>query len=336
MDPFSHALLGAASAQSVSRLQRPLAVLAGVAGALLPDADVFITSEADPLLVLEFHRQFTHSFAAAPFGALLVAAVFWLAARRRVPFGALYWPALAGYSSALLLDVCTSYGTQLLWPFTDRRFSASIVAVVDPVVTVTLLGAVVLAWRQGRARPARIGIALIALYLAFGWIQRERAEALIQSAAAKRGHRIEEHEVKPTLGNLMLWRSVYLSGSDYVVDAVRGGIFSEPRLYPGASVRRVRPDDLVPPLTPDSVQARDLQRFARASEGYLVRHPSIPSVVGDIRYAMLPDSVRPLWGIAIEPERPNEHVTFRTYREFDAADRQRFVAMLLGRPLAGE
>jgi len=330
MDPLSHALLGAATALSVARKEPRIAALAGVAGALLPDADVLIGSDGDPLLTLEYHRGFTHALAAAPVGALIAAAVLWLIMRRKVTLPQLYWPALAGYVSALLLDACTSYGTQLLWPFTDHRFAAIVVAVVDPLVTVALLIGVILALRTAGATPARAAVALVLAYLGAGWVQHERVEALVERSAGERGHVIGRHEVKPTLGNILLWRSVYLTGTDFQVDAVRASIVSKPLLYPGGSVRRVQPIDLVPPLTLNSVQAQDVVRFARVSEGYLARHPTRPDVIGDVRYSMLPDSTSPLWGIQVQAEREHEHVELHTFRDFTKDDRERFFSMLLG------
>ncbi len=329
MDPLSHVLLGAATGQAIGGGRRRIAALAGAAGALLPDADVLISSGTDPLLALEYHRQFTHSVVAAPVGALIVAALLWLILRRRVELPQLYWPALAGYVSALILDACTSYGTQLLWPFTDTRFAASVVAVIDPVVTLVLLVGVVLAFRASTPSAARVAVGIVVAYLGLGWIQRERAESLIASVAAQRKHVITQHEVKPTLGNLLLWRSVYLHGNDYFVDAARVGL-SAPLLYSGGSVRRIQPIDLVPPLNVNSVQATDLVRFARVSEGFLVRHPAVPDVIGDVRYSMLPNSTAPLWGIEVHAEREHEHVGFRTFRDFTTEDRQRFFAMLRG------
>ncbi|HET7160256.1 MAG TPA: metal-dependent hydrolase [Burkholderiales bacterium] len=297
---------------------------------MLPDADVFIRSNTDPLVTLEYHRQFTHSFLAAPVGALIVAVALWLLTRRRPGFGSLYWPALAGYVSALLLDACTSYGTQLLWPFMDRRFAASIVAVVDPVVTLILLIGIVIALRRADARPALLAIGFMLAYLGAGAWQHERAQAVIEQVAARRGHVIAKHEVKPTLGNLLLWRSVYLTGNEFVVDAVRVGLISDPVLYPGGQVRRVQPRDLVPPLTRNSVQAQDVARFATVSEGYLARHPTRPSVIGDVRYSMLPDSTLPLWGIEIVATRESQHVALHSFRNLGATERSRFSVMLRG------
>ncbi|HEX2828472.1 MAG TPA: metal-dependent hydrolase [Burkholderiales bacterium] len=330
MDLLSHALLGAVSGYAADRARTRLSLLAGAAAALLPDADVLIGSDTDPLLVLEFHRQFTHSFVAAPVGAALVAGVLWLALKGRLGFLPLFVASLAGYLSAILLDACTSFGTQLLWPFSDRRFAANVVAVIDPVVTAILLFGAIAAYRRRSASAAAVTLVLAASYLTVGWIQRERAETFIERTAAKRGHKVERYEVKPTLGNLLVWRCVYQAGADYVVDAVRVGAFSAPRLYAGGHARRVDPIDLVPPLTLNSVQAADVVRFAKVSNGWLARHPTRPNVIGDIRYSMLPDDTRPLWGIEIFPEREEHHVAFHTFRDWSGDKRARFFAMLRG------
>ena len=44
----------------------------GCIGGLAPDLDVLISSSEDPLLFLEYHRQFTHSLIFIPFGSLFV------------------------------------------------------------------------------------------------------------------------------------------------------------------------------------------------------------------------------------------------------------------------
>jgi inner membrane protein len=204
------------------------------------------------------------------------------------------------------------------------------VAVGDPLVTAILLVGVIAAWRTATAKAAGIAVALTLVYLGFGWLQRERAEGGIERAAAARGHKVTRYQVKPTLGNLLVWRCVYLTGKDYVVDAVRVGLFSKPVLYPGGTARHVDPIDLVPPLTLNSVQAADVVRFAIVSDGWLARHPSRPNVIGDIRYSMLPDDTRPLWAIEIFPEREENHVAFHTFREWSAPIRARFFAMLRG------
>ncbi|MGA1197539.1 MAG: metal-dependent hydrolase, partial [Candidatus Latescibacterota bacterium] len=73
----------------------------------------------------------------------------------------------------------------------------------------------------------------------------------------------------------------------------------------------------------------DIQRFEFFSDGFLAWHPERAHVLGDVRYAMLPTSIRPLWGIELSPDKPNEHVKFATYRTMPDAERKAFFAMLL-------
>jgi inner membrane protein len=71
MDPVSQGVVGAAFAQTAAR-RGQLATVAwyGALGGMAPDLDVLFQSPTDPLLFLEFHRQFTHSLVFIPFGAL--------------------------------------------------------------------------------------------------------------------------------------------------------------------------------------------------------------------------------------------------------------------------
>jgi inner membrane protein len=64
----------------------------------------------------------------------------------------------------------------------------------------------------------------------------------------------------------------------------------------------------------------------------VARAPSRPELLGDVRYAMLPTSVEPLWGIVLpaDAEQPAEFVT---NRGLTPGKRRSFVAMLLGRDL---
>lgn len=74
MDPLTQGVLGASLSQSVSKKQH--LVVAGVLGllsGLAPDLDSLIKSQSDPLLALEFHRQFTHSLFFIPIGSLICA-----------------------------------------------------------------------------------------------------------------------------------------------------------------------------------------------------------------------------------------------------------------------
>lgn len=331
MDLITQGLAGALLAQSAARVPdaRRAALIGAIAG-MLPDADILIHATDDPLFSIEYHRHFTHSLLFVPLGALLVTLLAWPFLRERLSAVRIYGFALLGMLSAGLLDACTSFGTHLLWPLSDERIAWNLIAIVDPVFSLVLLVALLVAWRRRSVVPARYGIGLALLYLSLAFVQQQRAMDVILELAGERGHDIERLEVKPTLGNILLWRTLYQVKDLFYVDAVRVGWLSTPRYYAGEPIARGVPDDLgVIPV--DSVLMQDIERFSKLSDGYLVRHPEQPWVLGDIRYAMLPNSIRPLWGIHINTALPEEHVEFLTLRDMNPEIRQEFLDMLLGR-----
>ena len=156
MDPVSQGVVGAAFAQTAAK-RATLATVAwyGALGGMAPDLDVLFQSSTDPILFLEFHRQFTHSLVFIPVGALLVF-LFLRAIASRFRFlqglstGQAYLACLMGYATHGLLDACTSYGTQLLWPFSNTRVAWDTMSIVDPLFTVPLVVLVVAASRSKR------------------------------------------------------------------------------------------------------------------------------------------------------------------------------------------
>ena len=78
MDPFTQGIVGVTASQSISQKKHFLIASAiGLLAGIAPDIDIFINSDKDPLLFLEFHRHFTHSLFFIPFGSLICALVFY-------------------------------------------------------------------------------------------------------------------------------------------------------------------------------------------------------------------------------------------------------------------
>ena len=320
MDLLTQGALGAALAASVARPgELRAAAGAGALAGVLADADALIRSSGDPLLTLELHRHFTHALIAVPVLGLLAALALWPLLRRLVAFRRLLLFTVLGAALSGVLDACTSYGTHLLWPFSDARVAWNVIAIVDPLFSLCLLGGLGVALARRHARPARVGLALAALYLGAGVAQHERAERALLAAAAERGHRPEAVVVKPTLGNLVLWRGLYREDGRIHADAVRVALRT--RVYRGERARVAS----VPPQG-------DLARFAALSDGWVIAAPGadLPRV-GDARYAMLPTALRPLWGV--EPA-PRGGVRLYTDRAMSGDERRRFLDMLLGRAAA--
>ena len=138
MDPFTQGIVATAATQTYAKKNN--IVIAGIIGflaGLAPDIDIFIRSNTDPLLFLEYHRQFTHSLFFIPIGSFICAIVFYFifAKRFNLSFKFTYIFSLIGYSTHGVIDTFTTYGTQLLWPFTDARLAWNTISVIDPLFT---------------------------------------------------------------------------------------------------------------------------------------------------------------------------------------------------------
>lgn len=332
MDPISQGVLGATAALTLSsKTTSRFAALAGACGGMIADLDVLIRSSSDPLLNLEYHRHFSHSLFFIPVGGLIAAILLLPFLKSRLSFVELVLYSTAGYATAGLLDACTSYGTQLLWPFADARVSWSIISIIDPLFTVPLMIFVGLAVKKRSPRLGRIAACFSLAYLSIGFVQNQRASNTQATLIASRGHQgATSQTVKPSIANLVLWRSVYLYQGNYYIDAIRVGWFAENEIYAGSNIPAFKLPEALENLSPDDPLALDLTRFDHFSEGYLAALPEEPTFLTDLRYAAIPNSISPLWGIDLSTRTESGHVLFETRREISKADRERFLSMLKG------
>ncbi|MFK7954929.1 MAG: metal-dependent hydrolase [Lysobacterales bacterium] len=305
MDPISQGALGALVAQSTSnpgRLGKAAAIAA--LAAMAPDLDVLIQSEADPLLALEYHRHFTHSVFFAPVGGLLCAGVFYLLLGKlwSLRFSEVAIWSVLGFFTHGPLDLCTSYGTSLLWPMSNQRLSLDLVSVIDPLVTGPMLLATLLAAWTSRRWIAVVGLSWLACYLSIGALQQSRVESVARETAQSRGHQASFLRVMPTLGNLLVWRTVYEHNGNFFVDGVGAGPSGTLR-WSGGSVPVADPRISWPGVAVDGQSWEDVQRFAHFTQGYMGFLPASQEYrVGDIRYAAIPNDLQPLWGIVVQPD----------------------------------
>ena len=233
MDPISQASFGASLSQSFANngSKQAIALLIGAFAGMAPDLDILIQSAEDPILFLEYHRQFTHSLIFIPLGALICALAFypllhstWIKGRWPVAtlsFAQIYLFSFLGYATHGLLDACTSYGTQLFWPFSNERFAWNIVSIIDPLFTLPVLFFITLAVYRKNVRYARIAFIYAVVFLSLGQVQYQRAELAVLSLAEQRGHQVERVHLKPGFANRHLWKMIYEYDGRYYVDAVK-------------------------------------------------------------------------------------------------------------------
>jgi len=334
MDPLTQGLVGTAAATIAAdeKKQRPAAIT-GFISATLADLDFFIHTPSDPLLNIELHRHFTHSLFFIPAGALVAAGLLFWFMRRHLTFKELYLFSFVSYGTAGLLDACTSYGTMLLWPLSDTRFAWNLISVVDPVFTLVILGLLAFSFYKKNLLLTKLAIVWMGIYLLFGLFQHERATHFAERLAVARGHLVERMVVKPTIGNLLVWRSTYETADRFYADGVRVGFSSwEAKIYTGKSAPRFFPEEELATLQGTTLYS-DVQRFSKLSEDYLVQHPRQEDVIGDARYSMLPTLLIPLWGIKADTDKPDHHTEFLYFRDASPEVREKFTKMIFGKEI---
>lgn len=329
MDPISQGTVGAAFAQSsANKTDIAKISIVGFLAGLAPDLDVLIRSPTDPVLFLEYHRQFTHSLVFIPFGALFIAALTFPMVRKSLSFKTTYVASFLGYATHGLLDACTSYGTLLFWPFSNERITWNNISIVDPLFTIPAIILVLVAINTNRRRFSFFAVGWIVSYLSLGFVQYERALSSAYHLAQSRGHNAERVTLKPSFGNLILWKTIYQHEDRFYVDAIRAGL--ELTWCTGESVKIFDAQFHLSDLEKNSQQMKDIERFRWFSQGYL-GFDRDKSLVTDVRYSMIPNQIAPMWGLVIdEGKGASEHAVWWASRDLDDESLSLFREMLLG------
>ena len=330
MDPLTQGVLAAALPQSISN-KKSLGIIGiiGFLSGLAPDFDILIRSENDPLLFLEFHRQFTHSLIFIPFGGFICAIFLFLLISKRfdISFKDTWIYSTLGYATHGLLDACTSYGTLLFWPFTQTRIAWNNISIIDPLFTIPLLVLIVIAGMKQKKIFAIMAMIWAVSYLLLGVYQKNEVIKVSKQIAYNRGHDVIRIDVKPSLGNLLLWKSIYETQDKFYIDAIRLGWST--KIFKGEIVDKINTQNAFPWLMLKSQQAKDIERFRWFSNGYIAINPNNKNQILDIRYSTLPNEIGGLWGIELSKEKANNnHVEYITNRTISKTKFKEFKEML--------
>jgi inner membrane protein len=171
MDTITQITLGAAVGQAIlgRQIGRRALLWGGICG-LLPDLDVLIPFD-DAVKAFTYHRGASHSLFVL---AVLTPVMAWIAMRlhAHTHYYRRRWYALvyAAFTTHVLLDCFTVYGTQIFWPLSVPPVMWSTVFIIDPAYTIPLAIGVLTAALMKR-HPLRghhintICLALSTLYL---------------------------------------------------------------------------------------------------------------------------------------------------------------------------
>ena len=316
MDPLTQGIVATTASQSVSNKEKLLiASILGFLSGLAPDIDIFIRSTDDPLLFLEFHRQFTHSLLFIPLGGLVCSSVFYFifAKKFNFTFKETYIYSTIGYATHGVIDSFTTYGTQLLWPFTDERFAWNTVSVIDPLFTLPVIFFCLLTLIKRNNKYSFYAITWMLIYQLAGFVQKDRAESIIYEYAKLKGHDINQIEAKPSFANIVVWKVIYSDDTNYYVNAIKLGMSH--KIYPGEMIKKLEIRNDFKWLDPNTQQAKDVERFRWFSNNYLGLADNDNNIIYDIRFSTIPNEVEGLWGIKLDKNKDeDEHITYVTNR----------------------
>lgn len=199
------------------------ALLWGAVAANIPDIDVVAALWLPPYQNLLVHRGFTHSFLFALLLALVLAVLAgkWQK-EREIHWSHFFAFFLIQFLTHDLLDTCNAYGTGLLEPFSQERFTFHLLYVADPLFTLwPCLGVAGLLLLR-RINPARgrwvlIGLVPAVFYLGYAGFNKNHIKTHVTAALKQKQISAQRLFVTPTPFNNWLWYAVAATDSGYYV-----------------------------------------------------------------------------------------------------------------------
>jgi len=226
MDSLTQIVLGSAVvAAIVPAPERRAALLAGAALGTLPDLDTLplMLLTDNPVIQMTAHRSISHSLLILPLLGSLIAWLFWRFGNGRVKAHPWRWwlAIVLALVTHPVLDAFTVYGTQLFWPFGGHPLMFSSVFIIDPLYTLWLLVACLVAWYCSRQilvqRVLLTGLLLSSAYLGWSLFARQQVEQAAQQALRPLGLAEAPRLSLPLPLSTLLWRVLVMTEEGYLI-----------------------------------------------------------------------------------------------------------------------
>jgi inner membrane protein len=224
VDSLSQIVLGAAVGEVMlgKRIGNKAQLLGAIAGTI-PDLDVFMTmASTDPFAGLVLHRGYSHSMFAHILLALPFAWLTWIGFKKNIDFKKWYIFWYLGFFTHTILDCFTTFGTQLLLPFTDYQVGFNNIAVVDPFWTLPFMLLLLICLFIRRDKPARLkfawaGIGWAALYMGMTFFNKYAVHQHFAKELSRQGIAFENLATSPSIFNNFLWSAIARKGDSLYV-----------------------------------------------------------------------------------------------------------------------
>ncbi|MNJ95038.1 hypothetical protein D3C87_127420 [compost metagenome] len=221
MDSFTQILLGIATAElcASEKLHRKTFLYGAILGTI-PDLDVVVGQFLNPVDGVAIHRGLSHSLLFFVLLSPILGLIITKIERGKIGFRSasllVFWCLL----THVLLDMFTSWGTQIFWPLPDR-IALKTIFVIDPLYTLPLLISLILAWPKPtfelRKKHVWRGIYISSFYLILTCFLKLYALEQFKNTLEQQNISYNDIIVKPTAFNCVLWNANVSTNNAYLL-----------------------------------------------------------------------------------------------------------------------
>lgn len=215
MDILTQAILGGSVGYALAGQKLGKKALNwGIIGGVIPDLDIILVKIMGPFAEFQYHRGFTHGLVFCLFLGYCMGEILYQYHRNQ-GYSRYVWHQLmiGSITTHPLLDIFTSYGTQLFWPFTNWRVASSSVSVVDPFYTMPLLAILLCAYKNTTSekiwKTNNFFLVLTTAYLFWGGYTAVQAkDYALQALTPQLSKKEWQLQVHKTFGQIFLHRVI--------------------------------------------------------------------------------------------------------------------------------
>lgn len=211
MDSLSQIAVGIATAEvcTGNKLRNKTFLYGAILGTI-PDLDIVVGKFLSDVQGVAIHRGLSHSLLFFVFLSPLLGMILHRIEKDKISLNRSIFLVFACLVTHVLLDLFTSWGTQIFWPL-ERRIAWKTIFVVDPLYTVPLLISLFYVWRSKNLKSRKkflyrgLLISTAYLFMTVGL----KLFALQKFEKALEQHQISYDNiiVKPTAFNTILWNA---------------------------------------------------------------------------------------------------------------------------------
>jgi inner membrane protein len=221
MDTVTQIGLGAAVGEAVlgRQIGRRALLWGGICG-LLPDLDVLVPL-GNAVKNFTYHRGPSHSlFVLAAFTPLMVYWILKIHPQTVLHRRRWLWLVFLAFSTHVLLDCLTVYGTQIFWPLPTPPVMWSTLFIIDPAYSLPLLAgvlaAVIMSRKTSRGHAVNAAcLAISTLYLVMSIAAKIHVENVARESLGRQGIGHGVLLTTPTAFNTLLWRVLAMDHEGY-------------------------------------------------------------------------------------------------------------------------